>query len=62
MIKNFLGEEHKRSSGKKDLRILLDKVIELQDYFVDKSVWIFGGDGWAYDIGFGGRGSCDGLQ
>jgi len=30
------------------------KVIELQDYFVDKSVWIFGGDGWAYDIGFGG--------
>ncbi len=33
---------------------VLDKVIELQDYFVDKSVWIFGGDGWAYDIGFGG--------
>jgi pyruvate/2-oxoacid:ferredoxin oxidoreductase alpha subunit/pyruvate/2-oxoacid:ferredoxin oxidoreductase beta subunit/Pyruvate/2-oxoacid:ferredoxin oxidoreductase gamma subunit len=34
--------------------LILDKVIELQDYFVDKSVWIFGGDGWAYDIGFGG--------
>lgn len=33
---------------------VLQKVIELQDYFVDKSVWIFGGDGWAYDIGFGG--------
>lgn len=32
----------------------LAKVIELQDYFVDKSVWIIGGDGWAYDIGFGG--------
>ena len=30
------------------------KVIELQDYFVDKSVWIIGGDGWAYDIGFSG--------
>jgi len=30
------------------------KVIELQDYFVDKAVWIFGGDGWAYDIGYGG--------
>ena len=30
------------------------KVAELKDYFVDKSVWIFGGDGWAYDIGFGG--------
>jgi pyruvate-ferredoxin/flavodoxin oxidoreductase len=53
-IRQLLAEEHKRSSGKKELRILLDKVIELQDYFVDKSVWIFGGDGWAYDIGFGG--------
>lgn len=30
------------------------KAFELADYFVDKSVWIFGGDGWAYDIGFGG--------
>ncbi|MBT8042909.1 MAG: pyruvate:ferredoxin (flavodoxin) oxidoreductase, partial [Pontiella sp.] len=30
------------------------KIIELQDYFVDKAVWIFGGDGWAYDIGYGG--------
>ena len=26
----------------------------LVDYLVKKSVWIFGGDGWAYDIGFGG--------
>jgi pyruvate-ferredoxin/flavodoxin oxidoreductase len=33
---------------------LLRKVKELQDYFVDKAVWIFGGDGWAYDIGYGG--------
>ncbi|MCK5806315.1 MAG: pyruvate:ferredoxin (flavodoxin) oxidoreductase, partial [Lentisphaeria bacterium] len=32
----------------------LDKVLELSDYFVDKSVWIIGGDGWAYDIGYGG--------
>ncbi len=26
----------------------------LADYLVQKSVWIFGGDGWAYDIGYGG--------
>jgi pyruvate-ferredoxin/flavodoxin oxidoreductase len=26
----------------------------LADYLVKKSVWIVGGDGWAYDIGFGG--------
>ena len=24
------------------------------DYFVEKSVWMLGGDGWAYDIGYGG--------
>ncbi len=32
----------------------LTKVAELQDYLVDKSVWCIGGDGWAYDIGYGG--------
>ena len=26
----------------------------LADYLVQKSVWIVGGDGWAYDIGYGG--------
>ncbi len=30
------------------------KIIELQDYFVEKSIWCIGGDGWAYDIGYGG--------
>ncbi len=33
---------------------LLKKELELKDYFVDKSVWAIGGDGWAYDIGYGG--------
>ncbi len=27
---------------------------QLADYLIDKSVWLVGGDGWAYDIGFGG--------
>ncbi len=30
------------------------KAIELKSYIIDKSVWAFGGDGWAYDIGYGG--------
>src|SRR5690606_32325923 len=30
------------------------QILDLKDYLVKKSVWIFGGDGWAYDIGFGG--------
>lgn len=32
----------------------LDTFTELKDYIVPKTVWIIGGDGWAYDIGFGG--------
>jgi len=30
------------------------KLISIADYLVHKSVWIMGGDGWAYDIGYGG--------
>jgi len=32
----------------------LDQIFELSDYLIKKSVWILGGDGWAYDIGYGG--------
>ncbi|MDY7022558.1 MAG: pyruvate:ferredoxin (flavodoxin) oxidoreductase, partial [Cyanobacteriota bacterium] len=31
-----------------------EQLISLADYLVKKSVWIVGGDGWAYDIGYGG--------
>ena len=30
------------------------EILDLQQYLIKKSVWIFGGDGWAYDIGYGG--------
>ncbi|MFZ2959185.1 MAG: pyruvate:ferredoxin (flavodoxin) oxidoreductase [Candidatus Ozemobacteraceae bacterium] len=30
------------------------RLSELADYLVKRSVWILGGDGWAYDIGYGG--------
>jgi len=33
--------------------VLLD-ILDLNDYLTKKSVWAFGGDGWAYDIGYGG--------
>ena len=35
-------------------KVLVDVVLKQKEYLVDKSVWIFGGDGWAYDIGYGG--------
>ncbi|RKZ32694.1 pyruvate:ferredoxin (flavodoxin) oxidoreductase, partial [bacterium] len=31
-----------------------DQMESLADYLVRKSIWLFGGDGWAYDIGYGG--------
>ncbi len=33
---------------------LARELLSMKDVFVKKSIWIFGGDGWAYDIGYGG--------
>ena len=30
------------------------RLVDVADYLVKKSVWVLGGDGWAYDIGYGG--------
>ncbi len=32
----------------------LAKILDMQDLFTKKSFWVFGGDGWGYDIGYGG--------
>lgn len=37
-----------------DLRDVLQAILDNSDILVKKSVWIIGGDGWAYDIGYGG--------
>lgn len=37
-----------------DLKAVLETLLENSDILVKKSVWIIGGDGWAYDIGYGG--------
>lgn len=52
-------EQHERISIlKKKLETLRSpeakRLLTLVDYLAKKSVWIVGGDGWAYDIGFGG--------
>ncbi len=36
------------------LKQLCDRILRYQDYLVKKSIWAVGGDGWAYDIGYGG--------
>lgn len=33
---------------------ILNEIMEKKDYLIKKSHWMIGGDGWAYDIGFGG--------
>ena len=33
---------------------ICQQILELKHYLIKKSIWIIGGDGWAYDIGFGG--------
>jgi pyruvate-ferredoxin/flavodoxin oxidoreductase len=39
---------------KKETHPLCKEILELEQYLVKPSIWIIGGDGWAYDIGFGG--------
>jgi len=39
---------------KKEDNPLAKDILDLKDYLVKRSVWIVGGDGWAYDIGYGG--------
>lgn len=42
------------SSASKEQTKILEYIKENADILVKKSIWIIGGDGWAYDIGFGG--------
>jgi pyruvate-ferredoxin/flavodoxin oxidoreductase len=54
------GEASKAASEKvvaacnKDKSTVAKEILSLKQYLVKKSHWIFGGDGWAYDIGYGG--------
>ena len=51
----LISELEKAAAGPDaELAELAEKTLKDKDYLAKKSVWIFGGDGWAYDIGFGG--------
>jgi len=57
--KDDAGESQKYSLALKTLLKdqtsgILKDIYDEKDVFVKKSHWVFGGDGWAYDIGFGG--------
>jgi pyruvate-ferredoxin/flavodoxin oxidoreductase len=40
--------------AEKDSNEIIADLYENREYLIKKSQWIFGGDGWAYDIGYGG--------
>lgn len=57
------GEKSKEASEKLIMTLtshdhqgnpIIREILEKKDYLVKRSVWIIGGDGWAYDIGYGG--------
>jgi pyruvate-ferredoxin/flavodoxin oxidoreductase len=56
------GKESKKATvallplldAEKDKTAELADIYENRDYLIKRSQWIFGGDGWAYDIGYGG--------
>ena len=50
-MKGMLASEHFNSAK-------LDEIYKQKDQFVKPTQWIFGGDGWAYDIGYGQRSLC----
>ncbi len=57
-----MDDAEKSSIASEKLLPLLEKennkvakqILELKQYLIKKSIWVFGGDGWAYDIGYGG--------
>ncbi|TCO67718.1 pyruvate:ferredoxin (flavodoxin) oxidoreductase [Marinisporobacter balticus] len=65
---NYLQEMHDGEGSRKSAETLLallkeykhkenpivTEILEKKDFLIKKSVWIVGGDGWAYDIGYGG--------
>ncbi len=52
--KALLALIDKENSSDAETSQLLAEVKSYADYLIKKSVWVFGGDGWAYDIGYGG--------
>jgi len=51
-ITELIGSEI--ASPDMEVNPVLVEILDARDYLTKKSIWIIGGDGWAYDIGYGG--------
>jgi len=52
--KNLTAALEANKGGSAEVKALISAVLGYKDYFEKRSTWIIGGDGWAYDIGYGG--------
>ncbi len=50
----IMNEIASASYDDEEIKTLMNSLDKKKDYLLKKSVWIIGGDGWAYDIGYGG--------
>ena len=51
---NVIAAIENMKSGNAEAKEICGQIMEKKDYLVKKSIWALGGDGWAYDIGYGG--------
>ncbi|TCL57457.1 pyruvate-ferredoxin/flavodoxin oxidoreductase [Hydrogenispora ethanolica] len=51
-LKGIIDGEAAKAAG--ELKEVLNQIAAMKDLYIKKSVWVIGGDGWAYDIGYGG--------
>ncbi|WP_207259575.1 pyruvate:ferredoxin (flavodoxin) oxidoreductase [Desulfovibrio sp. Huiquan2017] len=59
---NVMGDPEESRLAGEDLKAALKgtrkkalkEILDMSDLFTKQSIWVFGGDGWAYDIGYGG--------
>ena len=52
--RNLLSVLNSYTGSDDQQKKLIAEILEKKDYLVKRSQWILGGDGWAYDIGYGG--------
>jgi pyruvate-ferredoxin/flavodoxin oxidoreductase len=52
--KELISQLEGYKTSNTEVQKLIDEILDKKEFLIKKSQWIFGGDGWAYDIGFGG--------
>ena len=52
--KEIIDAMAKISTKDEKINKLIEEISTLKNHFINESMWIIGGDGWAYDIGYGG--------